>query len=622
MRYRLKKSEFFSACTYMVWRQYTDRVQRKWRLFVLPGVFLLSLIQGAAGHWRLFLFSCIVLLSWLLWYLLAVYTTYKNNIRQGVLADTELLLEDGRLKIRGRTCTEWSASQINRVLQKRKLTFIVRKIALNQDMYLIIPNRVFAGEMARDAFLKRLGEAVAEARQKEAEKGQALYQGLFYMDKSMLYRSLTAVNKKLLEQRKGMRLTSAALIAVFVAAIISLAGFFWLGEINAVLLGTGVFAGIAAGFWMTRKKSIEKRFARSAERLLKQKYFRDFIGDWYYEFYEDRILFGTRAGENCLDWESCQGMLELSDMYLFYNDRCGYLFSVPRQMIPEEERENFLRFCEEKIPREIVREARTQKRRLPAAVQILLILLVCVLAYIAIVAVVAFMVYQTKESGISRDYKEEEYDEDFVFLKEDYPDYLPIEEQIEVLTELGFTVPESAVDYYHDWMEDSEYGKLYVEGRPYYMILSDLGTPHYDMDTRQFLGYSEQVYWFDFEGWDISKDYIEILEGVQALTDGEVVFVGSTEHCEDVNWNKGTGTIRITFWSSGHPYEYKAQVDGDWLDGGFIAFLNEVLVQEGYEKHLYACTDDGQGNILFYRDEAWAKEFMEKTGITLSLEAQ
>lgn len=601
----------------MVWHQYTDRVQGKWRLFVLPAVFLLSIVLGAKGHWRLFLFSCIVLLFWLLWYLLVVYTTYKSNIRQGILGETVLLLEDGRLKISRRTCMEWSASQVNRVLQKRKLTFIVRRIALNQDMYLIIPNRVFAGEMERDAFLRRLGETVAEARQREAEKGPALYQGRFYMDNHMLYRSIIEVNKKLLEQRGGTRFTNGAFIGVFTAVIVVLAEIFWIGEINVVLLGISVFTGIATGFWMTRKKSVEKQLVRGAERLMKQKQFRDFIGDWYYEFYEEHILFGTRAGENCLDWESCHGMLEVSDMYLFYNDRCGYLFSVPKRIISEEERESFVQFCRKKLTHEVVQEIKVRKRKLPVAVQILLILLVCFLLYLVIVAVTVFIAYGTMGAGNSSRYTEEEYDEDFVFLKEDYPDYLPIEEQIEVLTELGFTVPEGMADYYHDWMKDSEYGKLYVEGHPYYMILSDLGTPHYDMDSSQFLGYSEQVYWFDFEGRDISSDYIEILEGVQALTDGEVVFVGSTEHCEDVNWNKGIGTIRITFWCNGHPYEYTAQVDGDWLDGGFISFLNEVLEQESCEKHLYACTDDGQGNILFYRDETWAKEFMEKTCIEL-----
>lgn len=227
-------------------------------------------------------------------------------------------------------------------------------------------------------------------------------------------------------------------------------------------------------------------------------------------------------------------------------------------------------------------------------------------------------------AGASIERTEMEEEEEFVFNPEEYEDYLPLEQQLEVVEQLGFTVSQESLEYFQEWMEGEygAYGRMYVEGYPYYELLMELGYPKYDEDTWKVIEYSKQAYWMDFEGWDISRDYIDILNGIMAMSDGELLFDEIEENCENVDWEEGTGTIEVTFKCNGNSYEFEADVMNDWIDADFIGYMNEVLNKEGYTKNIYACYDGGQGNILFYRDEAWAKEFVGLTGIQLGLEAQ
>lgn len=635
MKYRLKKSELFRACFYMMGRQYQMQPHRKRRIVLLLLFFLLSLILGAAGYWMLLRYVIAVLLLVALVYLVYVVRIYNINARSGSLEDVELVLEGEVLKLHGRTYSKWRTKDIFYVMQKGGLTILVRKFALDRELYLIIPDRVFADGWQREEFLRQLSEQPQAGDDEGCDnpkKPAPLYQCSFSLDRNTLLGGLTAVNRKMLDQKKNFRPGGVLGMILYVTVVVLLVQLIVVREFQTdkllIGLAVGVIVGIILGLWATGRGSADRQMTQAVNRLMKKKEVRDSLECWSVEFYEDHILLFTVEGADYLDWRDVQGMLELSSFYVFYGEKRGYLFSVPKPE-NEEERAEFLLFCNRYVPCEMVTEpVLTKRRRVPMAIQVTL----CTIAAVvwigfmlcigfAVIRVAGFLWNGEWEESYEESYDYEDYEE-FVFDPEEHPDYVPIEEQIEVLTELGFDIPEGALDYYQDWMKDSEYGKLYVEGDPYYMILTDMGMPHYDMDTYEFLGYSNQVYWFDFEGWDISTDYIEILEGVQALTGEEVAFVGCNENCDGVDWNKGTGVIRITFWCNGTPYEYDAEVDHDWLDPGFIGFLNEVLEKEGYEKHLYASHDNGQGNLLFYRDEAWAKEFMEKTGLELGLEAQ
>ena len=205
----------------------------------------------------------------------------------------------------------------------------------------------------------------------------------------------------------------------------------------------------------------------------------------------------------------------------------------------------------------------------------------------------------------------------FVFRPEDYPEYMPLAVQIEVLKSLGIETPdEEEMGQYEQWMEENDYYRAYIEGTPFVGILGEMGVGDYDEVTEEY-SYHPSVYWFDFEGWDISEDYLDILNAFQVMGGGEFELTDMKEDLQNVDWNSGTGAILVMFRYNKHAYAFEARMMYDWIDPDFLGFFNEVLEQERNPKRIFYMDDGGQGAILFYNSKAWAEEFYRKTGIRL-----
>lgn len=197
---------------------------------------------------------------------------------------------------------------------------------------------------------------------------------------------------------------------------------------------------------------------------------------------------------------------------------------------------------------------------------------------------------------------------------------VPLEEQIETLATLGLHVPEETVEYIqqnstpeynlHDRMEEN----------PYTGLLMNLGRPDYDEDWN-VVGYSSEVFWFDFEGFDLTTDYIDLLNGMLALAqESPLDSVNNIrEDTENVDWEKGRGRITVSLNWEGKNYEYKMKVFYDWIDDEALTIFNELLEGQDTPKRFYAMGDNGQGVIVFFCTEEWAEEFAQKTGFVLEM---
>ncbi|MDE5719044.1 MAG: hypothetical protein K2I53_15850, partial [Lachnospiraceae bacterium] len=132
-------------------------------------------------------------------------------------------------------------------------------------------------------------------------------------------------------------------------------------------------------------------------------------------------------------------------------------------------------------------------------------------------------------------------------------------------------------------------------------------------------GYSEEVFWFDFEGFDISTDYIDVLNGMLALAQGSALDGVSDirENTEDVDWERGRGTAGVSLTWKEQTYSYDMEVYNDWIDGRVLGIFNPLLEQEGSRKYFYAAGDNGQGAIVFFCTPEWAEQFTQKTGLAL-----
>ena len=351
----------------------------------------------------------------------------------------------------------------------------------------------------------------------------------------------------------------------------------------------------------------EERYLR---QILTSVELKKHLGQWSLFFGEEEIC--VRQGETGYRffWNGIGGIVEFSDAFWFYGKEGSGLFVIPKGVFPLEERGEFLHWCRSKEVFCSTFAGRKIRKPMPLVLQFFLFFLVIAVLFSLGVGEIwmANRAFQYAQESISQANAED--------LQKQYPDYLPIEDQIAILRELGFEIPDGAADYYHSWMDDTDGGRGYVEGHPFYVLLSDMGQAKYDLDTWRLVGNPDQVFWFPDVSWDISTEYVNILNGINSIME-ENVFISIAEDCSGADLNRRTGVIRITFWCGGRPYSYNALVDTDGkVDQDLLLFVSQVLKENGYEeKQLYRCPDQDGGELLFWRDVTWMQKFREKTGL-------
>lgn len=148
-------------------------------------------------------------------------------------------------------------------------------------------------------------------------------------------------------------------------------------------------------------------------------------------------------------------------------------------------------------------------------------------------------------------------------------------------------------------------------------LLEAVGMGNYDYETWTYTPSSGDVYAFDMEVFNIEAMYRDFLWGVAAIGDGELEFTEIKEDLDNVNWEEGTGSRSITFQWRGNTYSLKADVHYDWFDCDFANQLNQIIMEQQGEKHLYFGGDGYQNIYVFYRDAKWAATFTKATGMQL-----
>ncbi len=191
-----------------------------------------------------------------------------------------------------------------------------------------------------------------------------------------------------------------------------------------------------------------------------------------------------------------------------------------------------------------------------------------------------------------------------------------LEMQVSILRSLGLTISDEQIE--EILPEDETIREMMIKDYPYTWLLTSLGMPEYN-ENFEITGYSEEVFWFDFEGWDLETDYIHILEGMAALAEGsaleqvENISVDTT----NVDWEKGRGTLTVTLDYNGETLGYPMKVRYDWIDSNVLNIYNTLLKDTDSAERFYAMGDDGQGVIIFFCSKEWAEHFEKMTNIKL-----
>lgn len=181
-----------------------------------------------------------------------------------------------------------------------------------------------------------------------------------------------------------------------------------------------------------------------------------------------------------------------------------------------------------------------------------------------------------------------------------------LDEQVRVLKELGITLSDETLKSTQEiWSEESF-------GYEYWLPLLYEGWGSYDYKTGTWTPSSSQVYSFDAEFYDVEGMYQLYLQGLQSISQGELMFSDVSADYSKVDYDSRDGTVEVKFTLNGQKCTFLARYMGDWLDLMIRDAVNGALEELGVEKRFYA-TDGGQGEIIFFCTEEWARAFEEAT---------
>jgi len=101
--------------------------------------------------------------------------------------------------------------------------------------------------------------------------------------------------------------------------------------------------------------------------------------------------------------------------------------------------------------------------------------------------------------------------------------------------------------------------------------------------------------------------YSEFLCRVQKISNGELYFESINEDMSEEVVTSGQGECIVSFKYNGNDYKYTAKVMYDWMDRGFISYLNKIFEGSGNEKRL-VFFGDPNGYLLAYLDPEFCKK--------------
>ena len=502
-------------------------------------------------------------------------------------------IEDGRLKAQRRDYGEIPCRDIKLLRRTKRLLMMGYMQGARRPVWFMIPLRSFRDGHEVDLFLAALRDPVTQ----ENYYDQAYLRFQFQIDGERWVRlqkgAADLINGGSLgrsARTNGILIWGSVMTVVLTVVSCLISGrFHWMfvcyGFVLAVLMCLRLYC-------LDPEKPIRNQLKQPevAARA---------CGLWQVSLTEEGVSLAMPAGiRNVYLWASLAWLLETEEaFYLFHKDKKHFVMIAKESFLSWDQVDLFHRICADHGIQKIV----PKKARYVPGWLIWTLLGVFLLALFGIVMVRAFLTERDEPGVVSVDVYER----------------VPLEEQVEVLESLGLQVPEETAASVRSSME--EYGMYdLVEESRYTWVLTDMGAPTYDEEWN-VTGYAADVFWFDFEGFDISTDYIDILNGMLALAEGSCLddVTDIREDMTDADWESGRGTVTVSLRWKGEPYEWDMGMYNDWIDVSVLGIVNPLLEQEGSQEYFYATGDNGQGAIVFFCTQEWAEQFTQKTGLVL-----
>lgn len=574
--------------------------------------FLLLFISYASLLER-FPYEVLILIVMLI--LLELGIVYTKCKKEQSFQERCIWIEDGLLKFRSASVYhETACSQISHIKESKRLLMLGIPQKKNQFVWFVIPTRVFSSAQEQYEFMQNLKNPIPMPASADCEPRDFAFSFMMDIDKwSQVETEARAIFHEM--DRHNSKLLLIQFIYYLFLYIVSI----WFLH----LLGIGnIFSALAMLLFLSMvplrsKISPEKFIRKNLQNSAAQS---DLLGSWEVWFTASGIFYAVAQKKKVsMPWTEFLQIAETEHaFYLIRKDKRQFIPLPKNCLYSYEQAQDFLQYCRTKGLSSVQIE---QAKYLPVWIfRLLLVLSMCFL-----LASGMWHGYQKSKSDLplfSTYSNSEPVSPDSPTYQNPAPvlsDSLSIEEQAETLRSLGLTVSDELIDEIaKTGSPEEETMRNLLQDFPYTWLLMSLGSPEYD-ENFEITGYSDEVFWFDFESWDLEADYIHILEGMAALAKGSAI-----DHVENirvdsskVDWEKGRGRLTVSFDYSGETQICTMNVFYDWIDEDILHIYNDLLKDAGSAERFYAMGDDGQGTIIFFCTKEWAKEFEIMTNIKL-----
>ena len=604
--YMLEQQEIMEFCLHA----WTESAKcRKWVWFRLMLILVLEcILLPRVAVWIVVLIAVVLLIS-----TVASCVSIGKSITG---CKWTIWVENGILKVDRGGSSEVPCRDIQLIRTTRRLLMLGYLQTAQRPAWFIVPLRVFADRQEQEWFLDRIRDPrPAEDSGIHAGSEEEGLRFAYTLDEVKWVRvqkgALGIMTSGTIGMRERLRLV---LIWSFFAVLVMLSCIYLAaGHLSwqSVLFGVCVAALITA-----------RIFLRDPERALRRQIRTPAVRDrecgaWQITLSESGVCTRLPGGlQNDYPWETLAHLVETEEaFYIFHRDRKHYTLIAKESFQDWSQVSALHELCAQKGVKYV------QGRKMHYLSDWAFLLIVVLFAALSMACLFLGIFWDHVQEmhdqvqGVSQGiYRPETFD------PADYPDYVPLDEQVEVLESFGLHVPKETVESVRGFMTEYDM-QASIEGFPYTWLLTELGAPRYrEDDWTTVEAYSKDVFWFDFEGLDISTDYVDILNGMLALAQGSCLdtVTDISEDTSKVNWEEGKGKVEVCLEWDGQPYHWVMDMQYDWIDGDVLGMLNALLVQGGSGKFFYAAGDNGQGAIVFFCTAEWAEDFGEATGLDLS----
>ncbi len=524
-------------------------------------------------------------------------------------------VENGALKADRGGSSEVPCRNIQLIRTTRRLLMLGYLQTAQRPAWFIVPLRVFADRQEQECFLDRIrNPQTTEECSIHTEPAKDGLSFAYSLDDAKWVHlqkgALGIMTSGTIGMRERIRIVLIwSLFSVFVmlSCIYLAVGYLsW----QFVLTGLCVAALITVRVMLRDpEKALRKQIRTPAVRDRE-------CGAWQVTLSESGVCTKLPGGlRNEYPWETLAYLVETEEaFYIFHRDRKHYALIAKESFRDWDQVSALHGLCARKGVRYVLRR---RMHYLPDWAFLLIVVLFLVFNMLLLLLNILGERVQEMQGlpqGAQGIYQQD------VFDPADYPDYVALDEQVEILESFGLHVPKETVESARSLM--TGYGtQAAIEGFPYTWLLTDLGAPRYREDDWMTVEeYSKDVFWFDFEGLDISTDYVDVLNGMLALAQGSCLdtVTDISEDTSKVNMEEGKGTVGVSLEWDGQQYHWVMDMHYDWIDSDVLGMLNALLVQGGSRKFFYAAGDNGQGALVFFCTAEWAEDFEEATGLDLA----